>query len=98
MLKIEHEKTMTLIKLEETKKGTEYICPALKIKLVKGKKEWYNSPSIDRIDNNKGYVKGNIVMVSHLVNSIKNIATPDQILKVGKFYKKLYEEKGIVND
>lgn len=91
------DKQYVKTKLEETRKGTEYICPALKIKLVKGKKEWYNSPSIDRIDNNKGYVKGNIVIVSHLVNSMKSIATPDQILKVGKFYKKLYQEKGIVN-
>jgi len=36
-------------------------------------------------------------MVSHMANSIKNQATPDQILKVGKFYKNLYQEKGIVN-
>jgi len=30
-----------------------------------------------------------------MANTIKNQATPDQILAVGKFYKKLYEEKGI---
>jgi hypothetical protein len=37
-------------------------------------------------------------MVSHMANSIKNQATPDQILKVGNFYKKLYDEKGIKYD
>ena len=42
--------------------------------------------------------KGNVIMVSHMANSIKNQATPDQILKVGNFYKKLYDEKGINYD
>ena len=37
------------------------ICPILEVPLVFGNKENYEySPSIDRIDNSKGYVKGNI--------------------------------------
>ena len=72
-------------------------CPILGIKLIIGSQDWFNSPSLDRIDNNKGYTKDNVIMVSHMANSIKNQATPDQILKVGKFYKELYQEKGIVN-
>jgi hypothetical protein len=51
-----------------------------------------NSYSLDRIDPKGGYVKGNVIIVSHLANTIKSNATPDQILAVGNFYKKLEEE------
>ena len=65
------------------------------IELKMGREDWGNSPTIDRIDNTKGYVKGNVILVSMLANCIKNQATPDQILTVGNYYKKLYKEKGI---
>ena len=71
------------------------VCPILGIELKHGTDDWYNSPNIDRIDNNKGYLMDNVIVVSALANSIKSAATPDQILAVGEFYKKLYEEKGI---
>ncbi len=70
-------------------------CPILGIKLEIGSDNWQNSPSLDRIDNTKGYEKGNVIMVSHMANSIKNQATPSQIKKVADFYMKLYAEKGI---
>lgn len=41
----------------------------------------HNSPALDRIDNSKGYVKGNVVVVSHLANMMKSSATPEQLLK-----------------
>ena len=44
-------------------------------------------------DNNKGYVKENVMVVSALANRIKNSATYQQILTVGWFYKKLYRQK-----
>ena len=66
------------------------------MELVIGMENWYDSPSLDRIDNTKGYEKGNVIMVSLMANSIKNQATPDQIQKVATFYKKLYKERGIV--
>ena len=83
-------------------------CPILGIKFElnkknqkwgkgKNKNNWQTSPSIDRIVPDKGYTKDNVIIVSLMANSIKNQATPYQILKVGKFYKKLYGEKGIVN-
>ena len=40
----------------------------------------------------------NIIIVSILANSIKTSATPQQILDVGNFYKKLYKEKGIKDE
>ena len=51
-----------------------------------------NSFSIDRIVPELGYVEGNLIIISDLANRIKNNATPDQIIQVGKFYKKLQEK------
>lgn len=69
-------------------------CPVLGIKLIAGS-GGDDAPTIDRIDNSKGYTKDNIIVVSMLANSIKCNATPDQIIKVGKFYKSLqgWEDK-----
>ncbi|ARB06144.1 endonuclease [Dinoroseobacter phage vB_DshS-R5C] len=47
------------------------------------------APSIDRIDSSKGYVRGNIVVVSFKANRIKSNASADEVLKVGRFYKEL---------
>jgi len=77
------------------------VCPVLGIKLKHGAgkgKDRENSPSLDRVDNNVGYIPSNVIVVSVLANSIKNSATPEQILQVGNFYKKLYKEKGIKNE
>lgn len=63
------------------------ICPVFGWKLEIG--GGLNSPSLDRIIPELGYVKGNIVVVSLLANQIKSNATPDQIMAVAKFYKKL---------
>lgn len=65
-------------------------CPILGIPIVVGdKKQTDNSPSIDRIDNSKGYVKGNIVVVSWKANDLKGRATIDELEKIVHFYKKL---------
>lgn len=41
-----------------------------------------NSPSLDRIDPSKGYVKGNVWIISNKANSIKNNATHDELKRV----------------
>ena len=70
------------------------ICPALNILLVIGKGSAKdNSPSLDRIDNNKGYTKNNIQIVSTLANHIMSSATPDQVLQVGHYFKELIDSK-----
>jgi hypothetical protein len=61
------------------------ICPILGIPIIKDiKKEQKevpnpNSPSIDRIDNSKGYVKGNVRVISHKANTMKHNAIPFRI-------------------
>ena len=59
-------------------------CPVFKVPFVYGDHDW--TPSIDRINPNKGYIKGNVIIVSNKANIIKNNATFDEILKVGNFY------------
>lgn len=61
-------------------------CPILKIKLIynyrDGTPKEINSfyePSVDRIDNTKGYVRGNVWIISRLANSMKNAATLEQL-------------------
>ena len=99
----------TGLKVKDMKPLITKRCPILNIKYElnkkdltwgskKGQNNWANSMSVDRIDNSRGYISGNVVLVSSLANAIKNQATPDQILKVGNFYKKLYDEKGINYD
>ena len=51
------------------------------------------TPSIDRIDPKKGYVKDNIIVVSMRANRIKTDATVDEIRRVADFYEKLLKNK-----
>ena len=67
-------------------------CPVLGIKLETGdRKNHYNAPSIDRIDNTKGYIKGNIMVISCKANMLKKDATIDELISIGEFYKNLKE-------
>lgn len=59
-------------------------CPILGIELVvhKGRSGGNpNSPALDRVDNNLGYVKGNVMVVSHRANMMKVDASPEELLK-----------------
>jgi hypothetical protein len=64
------------------------VCPVLGIKLFRENKEtWCHAPSIDRIDNNKGYTKDNIMIISRRANILKKDATLYELVKIGKFYE-----------
>ena len=69
-------------------------CPVLNIKLETGnRKEKDNAPSIDRIDNNQGYIKENIMVISNRANILKKDASIDELIMIGKFYQNLKESK-----
>ena len=75
------------------------VCPALKIKMKKGQSNGggaYNSPSIDRIIPDLGYIKGNVHWISKRANQIMSDATPDQVIQVGAYLKKITE--GVDNE
>ena len=71
------------------------LCPVLgfEFSMTPGAGLVPNSPSIDRIVPALGYTKGNVIWVSHLANTIKSNATPDQIKKVAEFYEDLYSQE-----
>lgn len=61
-------------------------CPILGLKLGIGKVGGSdNSPSLDRIDSTKGYVKGNVQVISKLANSMKNSADTETLKKFADY-------------
>lgn len=60
------------------------VCPALGIPI--DYRDTNHKPSLDRIDNTKGYVLGNVIVVSLRANRIKSDLTLSEIKKMGEFY------------
>lgn len=61
-------------------------CPILGIELnyfAEGRQE--NSPSFDQIDAGKGYVRGNVQIISWRANRIKNNGTADEHRKIAEY-------------
>jgi hypothetical protein len=71
------------------------VCPVMGIKMKFGftptKRSGGNpdSPSLDRLDPNKGYVKGNVVWMSFRANAIKQNASLEEIQAVARFMSNL---------
>lgn len=83
---------------ESKKKGLEFrltkedlvipeVCPVFKTPFLKGTKF---AMSIDRIDNTKGYIPNNIQIMSRLANTMKNEATPEQLIQFANWIYKEY--------
>jgi len=66
-------------------------CPVLDIELEfgGGLSNLRNSPSVDRIYPDKGYIKGNVIIISYFANSIKQNASAKELMKVAKWLKKV---------
>lgn len=65
-------------------------CPVLGIELdyshgTKGGKMQPNSPSVDRIDSTKGYVPGNIAVISARANTLKSNATIHELRRLVRY-------------
>ena len=102
-----HEKAMlSRAKQRSKNKGYEFnleftdiiiptICPALGIEITRNKKDSNkdNSPSLDRIDNAKGYIKGNVMIISNKANMMKNSATKEELIKFAQWVFKTYGDK-----
>lgn len=60
------------------------VCPVLGIPIIPGSKSSKsNSPSIDRFIPEKGYVKGNVQVISMLANELKGDDTLEQLRGLG---------------
>lgn len=67
-------------------------CPVLglKLSLVRGNdvtSNKANSPSVDKVNNKLGYIKGNIRVISYRANQLKNDATIEELEKVIAYIK-----------
>lgn len=68
-------------------------CPILGIEIVQGFESGRdNSPSVDRIELDKGYTPENIQVISNLANRMKNNATLEQIVLLGKWAERRLAE------
>jgi hypothetical protein len=65
-------------------------CPILGIKLQENKNSCKDSSySLDRIDNSKGYIKGNVHVISHRANQIKSSATIEELKMIVNYLQLL---------
>lgn len=62
-------------------------CPYLGVKLIVGTyadRKAGNSPTLDRIDSDRGYIKGNVEVVSDLANRMKQNADIETLVAFSK--------------
>lgn len=66
-------------------------CPVLGIPLAinRGSGCHDDSPSLDRIDNTRGYFWDNVLVISGRANRLKNDSTPEELVKLANFYTNL---------
>lgn len=73
------------------------VCPLLNVPFIIGTNYDYEyTHSIDRIDTTRGYVKGNVWVVSKKANSMKNSGTIQELLIFAKNILEKFKEYDIV--
>jgi len=74
-------------------------CPVLGIPIVVGARGLGtrdNAPSLDRIDPSKGYVRGNVAVISFRANRIKNDSTLEEIEAVAAYARKHSPQEKVI--
>ena len=65
-------------------------CPVFGFDLKREDRQtWMCAPSVDRIDSSKGYIKGNVTVVSRRANILKKDATLKELEQLFNYYKTL---------
>lgn len=68
-------------------------CPLLGVKLEPGvTNNRQTSMSLDRIDSSKGYIKGNVQVISTKANVLKNNATKEELILFANNILKMYKD------
>ena len=68
-------------------------CPVLLIPIVRGEgKPVAGSPSLDKLIPELGYVRGNIAVISHKANSMKQAGTPEELQAVANYVRQQYPQ------
>ena len=71
------------------------VCPVLGIRMdLNCEEQSRNSPSLDRIIPELGYVKGNIQVISWQANTMKNNASVEELKSFAKWVLEFFKEKG----
>lgn len=79
--------------IEEKDIDIPRVCPVLGIELVNNEGGLQNnSPSLDRIVPELGYIKGNVQVISTLANRMKSNATPEELLLFAEWVFKTYKD------
>ena len=94
------ECTITLEDLKEQWEIQKGICPYSGINLTLNthghtNKDKISSASLDRIDSNLGYIKGNIQWVSQCINYMKNTMTHEETVKVCKLITDFWNKNSL---
>lgn len=64
-------------------------CPVFGIELsYLNSQQENNSATLDRVNNARGYVPGNVIIVSWRANNLKSDATIDELRAIVSFYDK----------
>lgn len=63
----------------------DLLCPILGIQMTLGGEATPHSATVDRIWPARGYVRGNIIVISHRANTLKSDATPTELRAVAKW-------------